>query len=239
MAEANVVEPVVVCWSGGKDSAMALGAVLGDPALRVASLLTVITADYDRVSLHGVRRSLLDRQAEALGLPLEVVSLAAGASEAEYEEAMRRLLERYKGQGVSRCVFGDLFLREVRERRERNLAKVGMSGLFPLWGRDSGDLAREFIARGFRAILVNVEARRLDASFCGREFDGALLRDLAPDVDPCGENGEFHTFVYDGPAFRRPVAVVRGTVVQRGGFWYCDLVPAGETGEVLCRAGGS
>ncbi len=218
-----MTEPVLVCWSGGKDSALALQAVLADPALRVAGLVTTVTEGPERVSLHGVRWDLVRRQADALGLPIEVVRIRPDAAEDEYEALMRRLLERYKEAGVLRCVFGDVFLAEVRDRRERNLAKVGMRGLYPVWGRESRSLAREFVESGFRAILACVDSKQLAPSFGGREFDAALLADFPPGVDPCGENGEFHTFVYDGPIFRRPVPVVRGETVERKGFWFFDL----------------
>jgi len=222
-----MTEPVLVCWSGGKDSALALHAVLADPALRVAALLTTVTEGPERASLHGVRWDLVRRQADAMGLPIEAVRLRPGAAEEEYEARMRRVLERHRAAGVSRCVFGDVFLAAARDRRDRNLAKVGMRGLYPVWRRDSRDLARAFIEAGFRAILVCVDSRQLGPEFLGREFDAALLRDLPPGVDPCGENGEFHTFVCAGPIFRRTVPVVRGETVERDGFWFCDLT-AGE-----------
>ena len=219
------VEPVLMCWSGGKDSAVALHAVLQDPTLKVEALLTTVTEGYERISMHGVRRILLEQQAAAIGLPLEQVRIPIHASNAVYEEAMRQLLLRYQARGVSRVVFGDLFLQDIRDYRERNLATLHMRGIFPLWLKDTRLLAREFIARGFRAILVCVDPKQIAPSFCGREFDESFLRDLPSSADPCGENGEFHTFVYDGPIFRRPVDVVKGKVVQREGFWFCDLLP--------------
>jgi uncharacterized protein (TIGR00290 family) len=218
-------EPVLMCWSGGKDSAMALRLALKDPALRVAALLTTVTENYERVSMHGVRASLLVQQTEAIGLPLEQARIPIGASNAVYEEAMTHLLTRYRERGVSRVVFGDIFLQDIRRYREENLAKLGMTGIFPLWLQDTHELARAFIASGFRAILVCVDPRQIDPLFCGREFAESLLADLPSKVDPCGENGEFHTFVYDGPIFRRPVKVQRGKVVHRDGFWFCDLLP--------------
>jgi uncharacterized protein (TIGR00290 family) len=217
------VEPVLVCWSGGKDSAMALRASVAEPAWRVEALLTTVTDGYERISMHGVRRELLETQAESLGLPLEQVRIPIQASNAIYEEAMQRVLTRYHARGIRRVVFGDLFLEDIRAYRERNLARLGMQGLFPLWLKDTKALAREFIASGFRAILVCVDPTQIDPSFCGREFDESLLADLPPSADPCGENGEFHTFVYDGPIFHRRVKAVRGEVVQRDGFWFCDL----------------
>lgn len=217
-------EPILMCWSGGKDSALALQAMLRDPAVRVAALLTTVTEGYERISMHGVRRALLEEQAGAIGLPLEQVRIPMQASNASYEAAMRALLLRYQARGVSRVVFGDLFLEDIRRYREANLAALNMRGIFPLWLKDTRQLAREFIAAGFRAILVCVDPKQLDPSFCGRAFDASLLAELPDSVDPCGERGEFHTFVYDGPIFRRPVACVTGAVVQRDGFWFCDLL---------------
>ncbi len=218
-------EPVLMCWSGGKDSSLALQAVLQDPALNVEALLTTVTEGYERISMHGVRRVLLEQQATSLNLPLEQVRIPIQASNAIYETAMRDVLKRYQARGVSRVVFGDLFLQDIRDYRERNLATLNMSGVFPLWLKDTRRLAREFITMGFRAILVCIDPKQLDPSFCGREFDDSLLSELPSSADPCGENGEFHTFVYDGPIFRRPVEVVRGEIVHREGFWFCDLRP--------------
>ena len=224
-AERAGAEPVLMCWSGGKDSALALHAVLQDPSLKVEALLTTVTEDYERISMHGVRRELLEAQAEAVGLPLEQVRIPKQASNAIYEERMRECLLRYKARGVTRVIFGDLFLEEIRRYRETNLAKLDMRGIFPLWLKETSGLARTFIAKGFRAVLVCVDPRQIAPSFCGREFDEALLADFPPSADPCGENGEFHTFVYDGPIFRRPVPVVRGESVCREGFQFCDLLP--------------
>ena len=219
---------ILMCWSGGKDSSLALQAVLSEPSFRVEALLTTVTADYERISMHGVRRALLHEQAEAIGLPLEEVRIPAGASNAVYESAMKERLLYYKAEGVSGVVFGDIFLEDLRKYRESRLAELGLEGLFPLWRRNTAKLAEDFIAAGFRAFLVCVDPKQLDPSFCGREFDRQLLADLPACVDPCGENGEFHTFVYDGPIFRRPVAVRKGEVVEREGFWFCDLLPAGR-----------
>ncbi|MBI2104089.1 MAG: diphthine--ammonia ligase [Candidatus Omnitrophica bacterium] len=216
-------EPVLMCWSGGKDSSLALQAALRDPALRIEALVTTVTDGYERISMHGVRCALLVEQAEAIGLPLEQVRIPIQASNASYEEAMGRLLQRYQARGVSRVIFGDLFLQDIRRYRERQLAQLDMAGLFPLWGQETRRLAEAFIASGFRAILVCVDPKQLDPSFCGREFDDRLLADLPPSADPCGENGEFHTFVYEGPIFRRPIEIVKGEVVHRDGFWFCDL----------------
>ena len=227
-------EPVLMCWSGGKDSSLALHAALQDSALRVEALLTTVTDGYERISMHGVRCSLLIEQAKAIGLPLEQVRIPIQASNAIYEAAMEALLRRYQARGVSRVIFGDLFLEDIRRYRETNLAKLGMRGLFPLWLKDTHRLARDFIASGFKAILVCVDPKQIDPAFCGRDFDEALLADLPRSADPCGENGEFHTFVYDGPIFRRPIEVVRGEVVERDGFWFCDLA---ASGSLSCQAG--
>lgn len=223
VASPGRVEPVLMCWSGGKDSSLALHTALQDSTLRVEALLTTVTEGYERISMHGVRCSLLEQQAAAIGLPLEQVHIPMQASNALYEAAMSQLLSRYRDQGVSRVIFGDIFLQDIRSYREQNLARLGMSGIFPLWLKDTHELAHHFIALGFRALLVCVDPKQIDPSFCGREFDKILLADLPPSADPCGENGEFHTFVYDGPIFRQPVKVLKGEVVHRDGFWFCDL----------------
>lgn len=214
-----------MCWSGGKDSSLALHVLLQDPALRVEALLTTVTEGYERISMHGVRCVLLVKQANALGLPLEQVRIPIKASNAIYEAAMHEMLLRYQARGVSRVVFGDLFLEDIRRYRETNLAKLNMRGLFPLWLKDTQQLARDFIAAGFRAILVCVDPRQIDPAFCGREFDESLLAELPASADPCGEKGEFHTFVYDGPIFRQSIPVDKGAVILRDGFWFCDLLP--------------
>jgi len=216
-----------VAWSGGKDSAFALREILGDRCYRVAALLTTVTAEYDRISMHGVRRTLLRRQAESLGLPLEEVLISPGASNDEYESNMGATLAALRSRvpGLDTVVFGDLFLADIRAYRERMLARIGMRGLFPLWLRNTRALAHDFVQLGFRAVVVCVDAAQLASEFAGREFDADLLRDLPPGVDPCGERGEFHTFVYAGPGLRQPVRHARGAVVVRDGrFVYCDLM---------------
>ena len=225
LSKRSTAEPVLMCWSGGKDSSLALHAVLQDPTLRVEALLTTVTEGYERISMHGVRCALLVKQANVLGLPLEQVRIPIKASNAIYEAAMHELLFRYQARGVSRVVFGDLFLEDIRRYRETNLAKLNMRGLFPLWLKDTQQLARDFIAAGFRAILVCIDPRQIDPAFCGREFDASLLAELPASADPCGEKGEFHTFVYDGPIFRQPIPLHKGKVIEREGFWFCDLLP--------------
>jgi uncharacterized protein (TIGR00290 family) len=223
-ASAGLLVPVVVGWSGGKDSALALHALRADPTIRVEALLTTLTDPYNRINMHGVRHRLLVAQAAAIGLPLTEARISAGASNAQYEAAFAAAIAKHRARGVRQVAFGDLFLADIRAYRERQLAALEMTARFPLWERDTATLAREFIARGFRAILVCVDPRRLDASFAGRPFDAALLGDLPETVDPCGENGEFHTFVTDGPIFDSPVECTTGEVVRRDGFVFCDLV---------------
>jgi len=191
----------------------------------VAALLTTITEGYDRISMHGVRRVLLERQAESLGLPLHPVLIPPQCINAIYEERMKEALEQHFARGVRRVAFGDIFLVDLRVYREKNLAQIGMQALFPIWKRDTRELAREFVRQGFRAVAVCVDPRVLDASFAGRELDAAFFADLPPGVDPCGENGEFHTYVFDGPIFRTPIAVRVGEKVMRDGFCFCDLLP--------------
>jgi uncharacterized protein (TIGR00290 family) len=217
-------EPVLLSWSGGKDSALALHALRQTPGVEVAGLLTTVTEEYDRISMHGVRRVLLERQAEEIGLPLSIVSIPPDCTNEIYEERMGAALAPHRERGIRHVAFGDLFLEDIRAYRESKLAGAGMSALFPVWGRDTAELAREFIAQTFAAILVCVDTEALDPAFAGRAFDEALLRDLPPGVDPCGENGEFHTFVHAGPIFRQPIAVRKGARETRlGRFRYCDL----------------
>jgi uncharacterized protein (TIGR00290 family) len=193
----------------------------------VAALLTTVTSEYDRVSVHGVRRELLRRQADAVGLPLEVAVIPAACTNEDYEEAFRAALVRLEHAlpDVRAVAFGDLFLEDVRRYRERQFAALARPLVFPVWGRNTAELARRFIASGFEAVLVCVDTQALPATFAGRSFDAALLDDLPAGVDPCGENGEFHTFVTNGPGFAHPVAVERGeTVLRDGRFAYCDLI---------------
>lgn len=221
-------EPVVLSWSGGKDSSLALKALLADPQREVVALLTSVTRGYDRVSIHGVRRSLLGAQAEAVGLPLIEIALEPESSNELYEaaflEALVRVRERYPE--VRRIAFGDLFLADVREYRERLASSAGFEAIFPLWGCDTAHLAEEFIDAGFRAHIVCVDTTQLAAHFAGRAFDHDLLAAMPPTVDHCGERGEFHTFVWAGPVFSKPVPVRRGSHVLRDGrFMFCDLLP--------------
>ena len=218
-------EPIIMCWSGGKDSALALAELAADPRYEVVSLLTTVTSEYERISMHGVRRSLLRDQAEAIGLPLVEVEIPPRASNADYESAMKETLLTFQQDGVRRAAFGDLFLADIREYRERQMALIDMECLFPVWGRDTRQLARDFVADGFRAILCCVDPNQLDPAFCGRGIDDTFLDELPDGCDHCGENGEFHTYVSDGPVFRRPVPFERGEIVCRDGFWYCDLLP--------------
>jgi uncharacterized protein (TIGR00290 family) len=218
-------QPVLVSWSGGKDSCMALREILNDPDLRVEALLTTFTRDYDRVSMHGVRRALLERQADSLGIPLHQIPISKSATNAEYETRMAEAFAIYREHGTNRVVFGDLFLEEIRAYRERMLTGQGMLGLFPLWQRDTLALIREFLHQGFKTAVVCVDPKQLDPSFLGRVIDQDFLSQLPAGVDPCGENGEFHTFVFDGPIFRYPIKLGFGERVCRDSFWFCDLLP--------------
>jgi uncharacterized protein (TIGR00290 family) len=191
--------------------------------LEVLGLLTTLTRDFGRVSMHGVREEILDRQAEALGLPCRKVLIPAGCTNADYERAMGETLSAARAQGVSRLVFGDLFLEDVRAYRERTLSGTGITPVFPLWGRDTRQLAREIVDSGVAATVVCVDPRALPKSFAGRPFDADFLADLPKGVDPCGENGEFHTCVTGGPMFRQPIRVVAGDTVARDGFVFADL----------------
>ena len=216
----------LLSWSGGKDSALALHRVLGDATYHVDGLLTTVTDEFERISMHGVRTTLLDAQARALGLPLRVARIPRACTNDVYETVSRAALSRYADEGGEEVIFGDLFLADVRAYREALLAPLPLAPAFPLWGEDTRALAQRFVALGFRAVLACVDPRQIDAAFCGRDFDERLLDELPPSADPCGENGEFHTFVYDGPIFRAPVSIARGDVVERDGFAFCDLLPA-------------
>lgn len=227
------MEPVVLSWSGGKDSALALARLRADPHVEVAGLLTTVTAGYDRVSIHGVRRSLLHAQAEALALPLHEVTLAPNSSNEAYDAAFADALAELRARmpEVKRLAFGDIFLEDVRRYREERVEALGFGALFPLWGESTRDLAREVFASGIVARLVCVDTKVLPAAFAGRSYDAALLAELPAEIDPCGERGEFHTFVSAGPGFRQPVPHAVGEVVLREWrFAFCDLVPPGWWG---------
>ncbi len=221
-----MTERVLFSWSGGKDSALALYELYKTQRYEVAALLTTVTQDYDRISMHGVRRVLLEQQAESVGLPLEKILITNQSTNEEYETKMRSVLERYKELGVNSVVFGDIFLEDLKKYREDHLAQIGMRGVFPIWKRDSCALARAFVGLGFQAITTCVDSRVLDQKFVGRLFDAQFVAELPPSVDPCGENGEFHSFAFDGPIFRKGIAFSQGEVVRRDNrFYYCDLLP--------------
>jgi uncharacterized protein (TIGR00290 family) len=242
-------EKVVFCWSGGKDSALALNRVLRDKRYEVGSLLTTCSEHFQRVSMHGVRLELLDRQAASIGLPLEKVFVSQRSSNEEYQQKMSACLRAHKARGVTGCAFGDIFLEDLKRWREENLARVGMRGIFPIWKIDSRELMREFFALGFGTVVCCVNDAYLDEAAVGRNIDEEFMRSLPPDVDPCGENGEFHSFAFSGPIFRQPVKFKVGEKVYRPvevthptdsnssyvcptpgpratkGFWFCDLLP--------------
>ena len=217
---------VALSWSSGKDSSWALHAVRVQNEVDVVGILTTVTTEFSRVSMHGVREALLDAQAVALGLPCRKVRLPWPCSNDVYEREMTVALQAAKAEGVTHVVFGDLFLQDIRTYREAKLAGAGISPLFPLWQRDTRVLAREMIDGGLRAILTCVDPSKLDRTYAGRDFDRELLAALPSGVDPCAENGEFHTFAWAGPMFERPIAVTRGEVVERDGFVFADLVAA-------------
>jgi uncharacterized protein (TIGR00290 family) len=232
-----VTQKVLFTWSGGKDSAMSLYELQKSKDYEIAALLTSVTEDYGRISMHGVRHILLEQQAKSLGLPLEELYLTRNSSNEEYEAKMKEKLLQYKSQGVSSVVFGDIFLEDLRKYREDNLAQVGMKGIFPIWKRDTRELARTFIGLGFKAVITRVDLNVLDGKFAGRYFDSRFLSELPPKVDPCGENGEFHSFVYDGPLFQERICFRRGKVVLRDNrFYFCDLVPVRAAGARLAHS---
>jgi uncharacterized protein (TIGR00290 family) len=225
MQPVSVDGRLALSWSGGKDSALTLW-MLRREGREPAVLLTTVTEGYERISMHGVRRTLLARQAEATGIPLVEVQIPPACSNEVYEQRLEQAFATEPLARVDTVAHGDLFLDDVRAYREQRLAASGRGGLFPLWGLDTTQLAHQFIDAGFHAILVCVDPLQLDPSFAGRPFDASLLADLPADVDPCGENGEFHTFVHAGPIFRRPIPCATSETVEREGFVFCDLTPA-------------
>lgn len=215
-----------MAWSSGKDSAWALHTARQLGEVEIIGIMTTVTSVYDRISMHGVRRCLLQAQAEALGLPLYSVEIPAPCSNQEYETRMREAMQVAQAQGVSHIVFGDLFLEDLKEYRENNLAQVGMQGYFPLWKRDTRTLAQEMIQDGLKAHLTCLDPGKMPLFLAGHAFDAILIAALPESVDPCGENGEFHSFVWDGPMFKHPVPVQVGETVERDGFVFTDLLPA-------------
>jgi uncharacterized protein (TIGR00290 family) len=213
----------LMSWSSGKDSAHALAEIQRTGEVEIVGLITTVTKAYDRVAMHGVRRELLELQAQAAGLPLYTVEIPSPCSNADYERIFGGALRTARGDGITHVVFGDLFLQDIRAYREAQLAPLDLIPVFPLWGRDTTALANEMITSGLSAYLTCVDPRVLDRAFAGRRFDASLLADLPPSVDRCGERGEFHTFVTASPAFSAPLAVEPGVVVERDGFVFADL----------------
>jgi len=203
---------------------MALHTLLQRSDVQIVALLTTVTEGYERISMHGVRGELLQRQAQSIGLPLHEVRIPPQCVNPIYEARMEEALRIHLENGVRKVAFGDIFLEDLRAYRERNLARIGMTALFPIWKRDTRELVRSFHANRFRAIAVCVDSKILDPTFAGRELDDSFFRDLPPHADPCGENGEFHTFVFDGPIFHSPIPVRTGEIVNRDGFVFCDLL---------------
>jgi uncharacterized protein (TIGR00290 family) len=211
-------------WSSGKDSTFALHVARARPGLDVRSLLVTVNADADRVAMHAVRRDLLEAQSARLGIPLHVVEIPSPCPNDVYEQRMADVVAVARDEGVERMIFGDLFLEDVREYRERNLAGTGITPAYPIWGRPTDELARDMLAAGVRAVITCVDPTVLPAEFAGRSFDADLLADLPDGVDPCGERGEFHTFVWDGPGFSAPIDIEVGETVERDGFVFCDVL---------------
>ena len=232
-------------WSSGKDAAFALYKLQSYGDIKVEKLVTTLNSEVDRVSMHGVRKELLLLQAESIGLPIDIIALEGNVSMEIYNTKMRLAVSKLLEEGYTHSVFGDIFLEDLKEYREKQLAGVGLKGVFPLWKKNTHQLITDFIASGFKAITVCINSKVLDRSFCGRIIDHEFLADLPPGVDPCGENGEFHTFVFDGPIFKNPIAFEIGEIVQKSytaheddedncfssdekswdtSFWYCDLI---------------
>ncbi len=221
----NNKSKVLFSWSGGKDSSLALREIQQSQEFEVEALVTTVTAGYDRVSMHGLRTALLEEQVGSLNIPLEKVVISKNATNKEYESIWYEVLLKYRDMGIESVVFGDLFLEDIKKYREDQLKEVGMRCIFPIWGRDTTRLAQDFIDWGFRAITVCIDSNVLDKEFVGREFDEQFLNELPSGIDPCGENGEFHTFVYDGPIFNKQIPHKLGDIVLRDErFYYCDIL---------------
>lgn len=225
-------------WSGGKDSALALYKAMRSDEYNIQCLLTNINSVHDRVSMHGVRRSLMEAQAASVGLPLVTVELPEAPSMEDYEEIMFNKVKALKDTGCSKAIFGDIFLEDLKVYREKKLKEAGIDCVFPLWKIDTAELVKEFISLGFKAIVVCVNEQYLDKRFCGRLIDASFVNDLPSNIDVCGENGEFHSFVFDGPIFKQPVQFKKGEIIYKQyeapklddanmqnkyGFWFCDL----------------
>lgn len=211
-------------WSSGKDSAWALH-TLQQQGVDVATLVTTVNEQFERVAMHAVRQQLLRAQAEAVGIPLIEVPIPYPCSNEQYEVAMKGLIEQLQQQGVRRMAFGDLYLEDIRQYRIDRLQDTGIEPVFPLWHLPTDQLAKQMIDGRLKAVLTAVDPKQLASEFCGRYFDTSLLKELPQGVDPCGENGEFHSFVFDGPMFSKPVEVEIGEVVERDGFYFCDVLP--------------
>ena len=217
---------VALSWSSGKDSAWSLHLLRQDPAIEIVALFTTLNEQFDRVAMHAVRRELLELQAESLGLPLWTVPLPWPCSNEQYESRMTALCRRAAAESVQAMAFGDLFLADIRAYREKQLQGTGLDPIFPVWQIPTASLARTMIASGLRAKITCIDPRVLPAHFAGRDFDSQFLADLPPETDPCGENGEFHSFVYDSPGFRHPIPVTVGEIVERDGFVFADVSPS-------------
>lgn len=215
----------ILSWSGGKDSALAYHESNLSEKYEIKGLLTTITEDYDRISMHGVRKELVKTQASKIGLPLHEVLIPKQATNCIYESEFGRALSNLARDEISTVLYGDFFLQDIRDYREKLGNKFGVASDFPIWGKNTSELAEQFVNQGFRAIVCCLDPRKFGKEFCGREFDNEFLSDLPKDVDPCGENGEFHTFVYDGPIFKDKVKVKVGQVVKRDGFYFADILP--------------
>ena len=220
---------VALSWSSGKDSAWSLYLLRQNPALEVVALITTINEQFDRVAMHAVRRELVEAQAASAGLPLWTVPLPWPCSNEQYEDRMRQVCRRALDEGFEAIAFGDLFLRDIRAYREKQLAGSGLEPIFPVWELPTPQLARDMLEAGLRAKITCIDPKLLPARFAGREFDSGFLDDLPAPADPCGENGEFHSFVYDGPMFQSPVPIRLGEVVERDGFVFADLQRVGAS----------
>lgn len=216
-------EKIALSWSGGKDSSLSLYELVKDGRFTIEYLLTTVTKDYDRISMHGVRRELLEQQSKSVSIGVDIAYIPKNSTNEIYESVMEGKVKKYKEEGIMKVAFGDIFLRDIREYREDRMSRIGMDCVFPIWGRDTREISDNFIKLGFKAIICTVDPRKLSVDFAGKEYDEEFLFSLPEEVDPCGENGEFHSFVYDGPIFKFPISVKKGEVVLRDNFYFADL----------------
>ena len=222
----NMKRKILMSWSSGKDSAWALHTLRQDPTIELVGLFCTVNKEFERVAMHGVRLELLERQAKSLNLPLEVIEIPFPCSNSDYEEIMGKFVERAKAENIEHFAFGDLFLEDIRQYREEKLKGTGISPLFPIWGIPTHQLIREMLAGGLKTVVSCIDPKQISEDFVGKELNADFLASLPGNVDPCGENGEFHSFAFDGPMFNEKIDILVGDIVHRDGFVFADILSA-------------